>query len=98
VAKTLEQGASVSVVARRHDVNSNQLFKWQRELLLNAIPAIVEDSTMVPVKVAPERPRHFRRAGRTGIIEIEFGSGARACIRGEVAPKTLRPVVEDLLR
>jgi len=27
VAETLEPGSSVSVVARRHDVNANQLFK-----------------------------------------------------------------------
>jgi hypothetical protein len=28
--------------------------------------------------------------------KIEFGSGARVCIRGEVAPKTLRQVIELL--
>jgi transposase len=27
VAETLEAGSSVSIVARRHDVNTNQLFK-----------------------------------------------------------------------
>ena len=32
VAETLEPGASVSIVARRHDVNANQLFKWRHEL------------------------------------------------------------------
>ena len=32
VAETLEPGASVSIVARRHDVNTNQLFKGRREL------------------------------------------------------------------
>ena len=32
VAETLEPGASVSIVARRHDVNANQLFKWRREM------------------------------------------------------------------
>jgi transposase len=31
VAETRVAGASVSVVARRHDVNANQLFKWRRE-------------------------------------------------------------------
>src|SRR5260370_3586230 len=30
VAETREGGASVSVVARRHDVNANQLFAWCR--------------------------------------------------------------------
>src|SRR5260370_40907589 len=33
VAETLEPGASVSIVARRHDVNTNQLCKWRREAL-----------------------------------------------------------------
>ncbi len=33
---------------------------------------------------------------RAGFIDIEFGCGARVCIRGEVAPKTLRQVIELL--
>src|SRR5947209_15558747 len=33
VAETQAAGAAVSVVARRHDVNSNQLFRWRRQLL-----------------------------------------------------------------
>ena len=33
VAETRMPGASVSVVARRHDVNSNQVFKWRRRLI-----------------------------------------------------------------
>jgi transposase len=32
VAETLEPGSSVSIVARRHDVNANQVFKWRREI------------------------------------------------------------------
>lgn len=31
VEETLMAGASVSVVARRHDVNANQLFSWRRQ-------------------------------------------------------------------
>ncbi len=96
VSETLEPGSSVSIVARRHDVNANQLFKWRRELLPQAVPAVVEASTMVPVEVVPEGPRHRRRAERTGFIEIEFGFGARVCLRDEVAPKTLRQVIELL--
>src|SRR6266508_3589149 len=66
VAETLEPGASVSIVARRHDVNTNQLFKWRRELLPKAVPAVVEVNTMVPVEIVPERPRR-RRAAPKGI-------------------------------
>src|SRR5436853_5757653 len=72
VAETLEPGSSVSIVARRHDVNTNQLFKWRRELLPKAVPVVVEASTMVPVEIVAERPRR-RRADRKGIIESEFG-------------------------
>src|SRR5881392_2680177 len=90
VAETLEAGSSVSIVARRHDVNTNQLFKWRRELLPKAVPAVVEVGTMVPVEIMAERPRHRRRVDRNGIIEIEFGSGARVSLRGEVAPAVLR--------
>src|SRR3954449_2836552 len=36
VAETLEPGSSVSIVARRHDVNANQLFQWRRQLLANS--------------------------------------------------------------
>ena len=95
VAETLEPGSSVSIVARRHDVNTNQLFKWRRELLPKAVPAVVEASTMVPVEIATGRPRR-RRADRKGIIEIEFGSGARVSLRGEVVPAVLRQVIELL--
>ena len=62
VAETLEPGSSVSIVARRHDVNANQLFKWRHELA-EALPgapalvpvAVVPEPTMAP-KPGPGRP------------------------------------------
>jgi transposase len=98
VAETLEPDASVSIVARRHDVNANQLFKWRRELLPQKPPAKAESNAMVPVEIVaePERRSPRRRVERTGFIEIEFGGGARVCIRGEVASKTLRQIIELL--
>jgi transposase len=98
VAETLEPGSSVSIVARRHDLNTNRLFKWRREVLPKAPPAEAEGSPMLPVEIVPEPERHprRRRIERAGFIEIEFGCGARVCIRGEVAPKMLRQVIELL--
>src|SRR6266566_1799118 len=91
VAETLEPGSSVSLVARRHDVNANQLFKWRREMLPKEAPAEAEGGPMVPVEIVPEPERRQprRRAERAGFIEIAFGCGTRVCIRGEVAPATL---------
>jgi len=92
VAETQVPGASVSVVARRHDVNSNQLFRWRRQLLPKAV---VESGAMVPVEIAADGDRP-RRSDRDGVIEITFGCGARVRLRGEVSSETLRQVVELL--
>ena len=92
VAETQAPGASVSIVARRHDVNSNQLFRWRRQLLPKAA---VDSGAMVPVEIAPDGDRP-RRTDREGIIEIVFGCGARVRLRGEVSSETLRQVIELL--
>src|SRR5438270_1847327 len=84
VAETQAPGASVSIVARRHDVNSNQLFRWRRQLLPKAV---VESGAMVPVEIAADDGRP-RRPDREGVIEIAFGCGARVRLRGEVSSET----------
>ena len=91
VAETLAPGSSVSILARRHDVNANQLFLWRRELMPKPPPAAVESSTMLPVEIVPERRR--QRRADIGCIEIGFSNGARVQVRGEVAPATLRHVI-----
>ena len=94
VAETLEPGASVSIVARRYDVNANQLFLWRRELLPK--PASAEGEAMLPVEIVAEEPPRPRRTDRGGCIEIEFGSGVRVRVRGHAVPEVLRQVVELL--
>ena len=91
VAETEAPGASVSIVARHHDVNSNQLFRWRRQLL----PKAAVGGAMVPVETAPDDGRP-RRTDRNGVIEIAFGCGARVRLRGEVSSETLRQVIELL--
>jgi transposase len=86
VAETLEPGASVSVVARRHDVNANQVFKWRRALAGSAAP---REDRLVPVKVSAAAP-----AG--GLIEVDLARGARVRISGAVDAAVLRQVLELL--
>jgi transposase len=97
VAETQAPGASVSIVARRHDVNSNQLFRWRRQLLPKAV---VESGAMVPVEIAPDGGRpdggRPRRADQEGVIEIVLACGVRVRLRGEVSSETLRQVIELL--
>src|SRR6202023_2695559 len=75
VAETLEPGASVSIVARRHDLNTNQLFKWRRELLPKEATAAAEANPMLPLEIVSEPARRSprRRLERAGFIEIEVG-------------------------
>jgi transposase len=80
----------VSIVARRHDVNANQLFKWRREMAPEQPPGPEQSVTMLPVAIAPEAGEPRPRARRSGTIEITFSGGARVCVRGEVSPETLR--------
>ena len=96
VAETREPGASVSIVARRHDVNANQLFKWRRELAPEQSAAAEQSVRMLPVEIVPEASEPRPRARRSGTVEITFASGARVCVRGEVSLETLRQVLELL--
>ncbi len=91
VAETLEPGASVSIVARRHDVNTNQVFTWRRQLLPKK--AAAGSGTMVPVAVEPVREVRAEGSNGSGVIEIALGKGVRVSIRGEVAPEMLRQVL-----
>jgi transposase len=58
VAESFEPGASVSVVARRHDVNTNLLFTWRRRYGTEVqraggsatfVPAVIADDAMAQV-------------------------------------------------
>lgn len=40
VAETLVPGASVSEIARRHNMNANMLFNWRREARQGRLPAV----------------------------------------------------------
>ena len=87
VAETREPGASVSVVARRHDVNANQVFKWRHDYAGEA----VGDASLVPVTVVPAAP-----PDGGGLIEVEFSGGVRLRISGAVNGAVLRQLLEHL--
>ena len=89
VGESLAPGASASVVARRYDVNANQLFKWRRQYVA-AEPG--GGPAMVPVGIWPSSPS----AGCGGTIEIDLASGVRVRISGAVEAGVLRQVLEQL--
>jgi len=98
VEETLQPGASVAVIARRHDVNANQVFHWRklyREGRLDVEPATAQ---LVPVRVgevvsSDPPPAKFY----AGVIVVEVGR-ARIRIEGSVDAENLRLILERVGR
>ena len=107
VEETLKPGASVSLVARAHEVNANQVFKWRRQYRegrLGITPTATTQSTLLPVKISESLPtirpaaeRRRVKARRTGIIDIDLGH-ARVRIEGAADPDCVRAALEGLVR
>lgn len=100
VEETLKPGASVSQVARAHDVNTNQVFTWRR-LYRQGQLEIGASKALVPVKItdALEKLRRVSqpKSVRTGIIDIDLGR-ARVRIEGAADPDCVRAALEGLIR
>jgi transposase len=102
VAATLAPGASVSVVARQHNVNANQVFGWRRHYREAEKPPATSSvaSGLVPVTIAPE-PENVGTASSTPAasetIEIEIGGDCRVRVGSGFDGRALRRVL-DVLR
>jgi transposase len=96
VAASLEPGSSVSLVARRYDVNANQVFAWRkryREPVSRAAPL-----QLVPVTMTPDRQCEPSPASTSGLIEIELAGGRRVRVGNGVRASVLRLVLDVLER
>lgn len=101
VAKALEPGVNVSEIARRHDINPQQLFGWRRRFRAEAL---IEEShagaatTFAPVVIAsPSSPPPAPTASAPEVASIEISIGAATVrIRGPADAKTLATVLKAL--
>ena len=99
VAETLAPGASVSVVARRHDLNANMLFTWRRAVEAVALP-VADKVTFVPATImaAPATTISPPSPVTVGGMEIVLASGDRIIVGTDVDAAALSRVVKVLLR
>jgi transposase len=99
VEETLVAGASVSRVARRHDVNANQVFYW-RKLYREGQLGGDRTTQLLPVKVRNDRTAKAEEgdglAVRLGTMEIKLPKGTLR-ISGAVDVVALRAVLECLV-
>jgi transposase len=96
VAATLLPGSSVSRVARRYDVNANQVFAWRRRYRdVSSEPA---ELRLLPVTVTPDHPRGTAPVDASELIEIVLTGGYRVRVREGAQALTLRLVLDVLER
>ena len=99
VEETLVAGASVSKVARRHDVNANQVFYW-RKLYREGQLGGDRTTPLLPVKIRDDRTAKAVEgdgvAVRLGTMEIKLPKGSLR-ISGSVDVMALRAVLECLV-
>jgi transposase len=100
VEETLVPGASVARVARRHDVNANQVFYW-RNLYREGRLGISIATPLLPVKVKAEQPMKTLKDDGARLssvtMEIKLPRGT-VHIAGSVDVTALRAVLECLAR
>jgi transposase len=97
VAETYAPGASVSLVARRHDMNANMLFNWRRQARI-AGPASGEAVRFVPAAIAA-RPAALVSpvaAPGPGRMEIVLAGGEHVIVGPDVDAAALARVVAAL--
>jgi len=111
VAETRKAGASVSLVARRHDVNANMIFTWRREFdkqernrggeSASFVPALVsadEVGTRRSTPSAPEPDVGGPCARSAGRMEIVLAGGERIIADRHVCAVMLARVLRILQR
>jgi len=102
VEETLAGQESVSVVAHRHDINANQLFKWRQQYRKGLLVDEPEPQSLIPIAIAPSpvskpAPEDAEKVMRdAGCLEITLAGGHRLVVTGTVCPQALRTVLTVL--
>jgi transposase len=106
VAETLVPGETVRGVARRHGVNTSQLFTWRKRLRAQLdVVAATAPAPLFAVEIAP--PGEASGVGEAasevatapvGLIEVELPRGGRVRISGRVEPALVTAALRALVR
>lgn len=101
VEATLQPGASVSLIAREHDVNANLVFRWRHQYQEGAFGAVSQSTTLLSVQVI-EAPMDLPQVIQPppechSVIVVEAGK-AKLRITGTPDPHTLQIILQQLLR
>ena len=95
-AQTRFPGVSVSQVARRYDVNANQVFNWLKDPLFATPPEGADVTNFLPVEVVDPVPVEHVAPEDTGEMQIDVAGGHRLTIRGSFCPDALAQLIRKI--
>ena len=95
VAASLVPGASVSMVARKYEVNANLVFSWRKRY---GEASDVGAPQLVPLIVTTDPPVLAPPGSSADLIEIDLPRGYRLRIGSNVKAVALRVVLDALER
>ena len=103
VEEAMQPGASVALVARRHDLNANVLFLWRRKYLKGEFGALSPAPDLIPVKLVGSESESTSAAtrkckpGTEDTLELTTSSGVQLRISGALARSALREIIAQVL-
>ncbi len=97
VEETLAPGETVHGVARRHGVNTSQLFTWRKQLRIGLEPVTAPSvAGFAAVAIAPTTVSPVDDRVPSGLIEIELAGGDRVRISGAPDPGVVAAALRAL--
>ena len=93
--ETLEPGVTVTAVAKRHGVNTGQIYTWRRQALAGAIGGFIPitvDHEVEDAAGSPSVPEPVAVDGRER-IEIELTNGVRLRVGSDIDGAALRRII-----
>lgn len=102
VEETFKAGASVAIVARRHELNANVVFAWRRLYRAGEFGEVAANpaTELIPVKVIAPDPTRRKVRDRpqtserdTQSIEVLLAGGTQVRFSGALAREALREII-----
>lgn len=98
-AQTRVPGVSVSQVARRYDVNANEVFNWLKDLKFAPSEDDGDEACFLPVEIIEHEPLPAPEAapqGGYGHLDFDLAGGHRLRISGRYDPDALARLIRGL--
>ncbi len=95
-AQTRVPGVSVSQVARRYDVNANQVFNWLKDPKFAPGPKDADAARFLPVEIVAPVLSDITPVAVPGEIEVELVGGDRLKIIGSYDPDALAQLIRGM--